>query len=88
MNPVHLSARFCRVQRVQILGGPSAVRPAGSAVLWNRNNLLRLRFRLLKSYGSSYSFQKTFGKKLAFLHSQLLTRKKLISFIKFIVKCD
>ncbi len=29
-----------------------------------------------------------FGKNLAMLHSKLFTRKKFISFIKFIVKCE
>jgi hypothetical protein len=57
-----LTTITCRKERLQRLGVPSAAlhasffvqKCAGGAVLWNRNYILRFRFRLLKSYGSRY----------------------------------
>jgi hypothetical protein len=61
-------------------------------VLWNCNYFLRLRFRLLKSSGSSSYLdhkkqisKNNLEKNLAFLQSKLFYKEKLISFIKFIV---
>ncbi len=46
----------------------------------------RLRFRLLTSYDSGS--KKYFGNFLPFYILSFFTRKKLISFIRFVVKCE
>ncbi len=80
----------------------SVVRPLCGlqAVLWNRNFfMVPFRFRLLKSYGSapvpvlylnhkSTVFKKLFIKILPFYILSFFTTQKLISFIKFIAKCE
>jgi hypothetical protein len=48
---------------------------------------LRFRFQLHILTIKSKDFKQNLEKNLAFLHSKLFTRKKLINFIKFIVKC-
>ncbi len=75
--------------------------PAFLAVLRNPNYLLRIWFRwrfwLLTSYVSGSGslsrpqkaqFSTNFWKNLAFLHSKLFYKEKLISFVKFIVKYE
>ncbi len=55
----------------------STLRQASGAVLWNRNYFLRFRFR-----------KNNVEKILPFCIVRFFTKKKFISFIKFIVKCE